>query len=291
MIIDKLVKMLMPKALDNRLRQHYCTKSIIYPQFSLKIEDRKKLDGLNVLVTGGSGGIGSAICLRLAMEGANVGICGRSKDKIDKLSSAITANGGKAYPIYFDISNDEAMEKAIADFVKEVGPLYALVNNAGGSAREKASDFISQKLGVIDDVIRTNLIGTIHCTRFALEKMSLGKGRIINLSSVVAQQGKRGMTDYAASKGGIVSFTRSLALELGPLNITVNSVAPGTTARTMFMEDSDLASANINCMKHGGKPEDIASLIALLLSDEASYITGQNIFVDGGRTLGLWGDN
>jgi len=276
---------LLPKSIDHRLRRHYNQKKT----FVVKIENSRRFEGRNIIVTGGAGGIGTAISMRLAFEGATVGVCGRNMQKVNELCYLINEKGGSAFPLNLDVTDEASVSRAIRTFSEEHGAIYAIVNNAGGSARKEACDFVNQKTAVIDRVINTNLRGAMICTHEALQYMSSGVGRVICISSVVGLQGKRAMTDYAASKSGLVGFTRSLALELGDKNITVNSVAPGWTLRTQF-EDND-EHANVCCIQRKGKPEDVASLIAYLLSDEASYITGQNIFIDGGRTLGCWGDN
>ena len=188
-----------------------------------------------------------------------------------------------------DLNDYHSIEKSIDSFTTEHGKLDILINNAGGSAREKSKDYASQSFDVITDVINTNLTGTMLCTHMALQKFNSKGGSIINIASVVGLQGKQGMTDYASAKAGIIGFTRSLALEIGTKNIRVNAVSPGWCSRRLFNEAQSVK--NVNCMKKIGKPEDVAGLVAYLVSNEANYITGQNIIIDGGRSLGLWGDN
>lgn len=172
-----------------------------------------------------------------------------------------------------------------------MGGVDVLVNNAGGSARENAKQFAEQDFSIISNIINTNLNGTMLCTYYALRYMNPSGGRIISMSSVVGLQGKNGMTDYAASKSGIIGFTRSLAVELGKRGITVNCVSPGWVNQAIFDRGQKPSQGNVNCLGHSGKTDEVAALVAFLASDEAGYITGQNIVIDGGRSLGLWGDN
>lgn len=280
------MKIFIPKFIDNKLRSHYKSVPVSYKLF---IECKGRLSGKKAIITGGSGGLGGAICVRLAAEGAIVGVGGRNMQKVDKIVAMIRETGGMAIPLLIDLNDYHSIEKSIDSFTTEHGKLDILINNAGGSAREKSKDYTSQSFGVITDVINTNLTGTMLCTHLALQKFNSEGGSIINISSVVGLQGKQGMTDYAAAKAGIIGFTRSLALELGTKNIRVNAVSPGWCSRSLFNEAQSVR--NVNCMKKIGKPEDVAGLVAYLVSNEANYITGQNIIIDGGRSLGLWGDH
>ncbi len=286
-----LIKKLIPKSVKNQIKKSVQSESG-KAGYELRLSDRKRLDGRKVFVTGGSGGIGSAICFRLAMEGAIVGVGGRNAEKLNLVVENILNNGGKAKAVKIDITDDNSVEKALSDFAGECGGIDVLINNAGGSARGESKQYEDQDFCIINDVLETNLVGTMRCTRAALKMIKDSKaGRIINLSSVVGLQGKNGMTDYAAAKSGIIGFTRSLALEMGKYGITVNCVSPGWTGRGLFDHNKPVQYKNVNCLGHSGKADDVAGLIAYLLSDEASYITGQNIIIDGGRSLGLWGDN
>ena len=284
--LKKILKRFIPKALDNKLRNHYCSEPARY---KLALEHKGRLENKRVIVTGGSGGLGGAICVRLAAEGAIVGIGGRNMHKIDNLVTMIRDNGGKVVPLHIDLNDSNSIEKSFENFTAKYGMIDILINNAGGSAREKSKDYSSQSFDTISEVLNTNLTGTMLCTHLALQVFNPEGGSIINMSSVVGLQGKQGMTDYAASKAGIIGFTRSLALELGVKNIRVNAISPGWCNRSLFKETQSFG--NVNCMKRIGKPEDVAGLVAYLVSNEANYITGQNIIIDGGRSLGLWGDN
>lgn len=286
MNMKRLLWRLIPSFIDEKIRNHYKRE---WPTYELCYSKKNNLSGRCILVTGGSGGLGSAISIRLASEGGIIGVCGRNKNKIEKVVTAIKENGGNAYPVIFDITQEDEIKNAIRQFVQEHGQLYAIINNAGGSAREKADLYKHEDLDVIKSVVQTNLLGTMILTHYAIPYMVPQNGRIINMSSVVGICGKSGMTDYAAAKAGIQGFTRSLAIELGPIETTVNSISPGYVSRELFNDKEE--KNNVNCMNRIGKPEDIAGLVAYLLSDEANYITGQNIVIDGGRVLGLWGDN
>lgn len=283
-----LIKKLLPKKIKEKIKSEFNGSTL----YDLNILDQGRLKNRNAIVTGGSGAIGSAICFRLAMEGAVVGVCGRNLEKINIVIENIKKNGGYAVPIVSDVTDRTTFQKAIEDFYNKFGGIHILINNAGGSARVESTDFASQDFEVIKRILNINLIGTMQCTHVVLPYMKQdGYGRIINMSSIVGLQGKAGMTDYAASKAGIIGFTRSLAIELGKQNITVNAISPGYVNQNVFDRGRQPQFANINCMGHNGKTDDVAGTVAWLVSEDANYVTGQNIIVDGGRSLGLWGDN
>lgn len=286
--IKKVVKKLLPKELKEALKKEIGSNT----SYVLNISDVKKLENKIAVVTGGSGAIGSALCFRLAMEGATVGVGARSLNKAEIVINNIKKNGGNAFPVLMDLIDDKSIDVAFEKIYAEYGPMDILVNNAGGSARNAAKNFEEQDFSVIDTVLNINLRGTMYCTYAALKHMKReNTSRIINMSSIVGLQGKRGMTDYAASKAGLLGFTRSLTLELGKTGITVNSVSPGWVSRAVFDKGMEVQQGNVNCMGHSGKTDDVAGAVAFLVSEEANYITGQNIIIDGGRSLGLWGDN
>lgn len=287
MQIKGIVKKMLPPKLKQRIKNEIGGTA----EYIVHTTDKNKLQNKFAFVTGGSGAIGSAICFRLAMEGAKVAVCGRSLNKINFVIENIKKNGGDAIPVILDVTDEKNVSKTINSVSKEHGAIDILVNNAGGSARSSSKLFSEQDFDIIRNVLDINLQGTMLCTHYALQHMNISNARIINMSSVVGIQGKNGMTDYAASKAGIVGFTRSLAVELGGKNITVNCISPGWINRVVFDHGSQLTEGNINCMGHSGKTDDVGALVAFLASDEAGYITGQNIIIDGGRSLGLWGDN
>lgn len=291
MIIKKILKLIIPQKFKKKLKEELgCTSSTA--NYKLSIVNQKRLNGLKVLVTGGSGAIGSAICFRLAMEGAIVGVCARSIDKANVVVNNICNNGGVAIPVIMDVTKDESVKEGIKKFCELYGEIDILINNAGGSARKKSTSFEEQDFQVIEDVVNLNLRGTLLCTNEVLKYMrKASTSRIINMSSVVGMRGKSGMTDYAAAKAGIIGFTKSLAIELGTTGITVNCISPGSVCQVVFDKNIECKKENVNCKGQGGNTDDIAGVVAFLISDDGKYITGQNIVVDGGRTLGLWGDN
>ena len=243
--------------------------------------------GKTAVVTGGSRGIGRAICEELARGGANVVLCyaGRA-EAAQETVSACEALGAKAMAVQCDVA-DEAQVKALMDAaVKAFGRIDILVNNAGVTRdgllmMMKESDF--------DAVIDTNLKGTFLCMKAVSRIMMKQRcGRIVNLSSVVGLRGNAGQVNYAASKAGVIGMTKSLAKELAGRNITVNAVAPGFIDTDMTAVLPDKAKEAILSsipMARLGAAEDVASAVAFLASDEAGYITGQVLAVDGGMSM------
>lgn len=245
------------------------------------------LDGKAALVTGASRGIGRAIALCLAAEGARVAINYAGNVKAaEEVKAAIEAAGGTAILCQADIADSAAVETMVADVVKEFGAIDILVNNAGITRdallmRMKDEDFAK--------VLDTNLKGVFYCTK-AVSKLMMKKrsGRIVNMASVVGLVGNAGQTNYAAAKAGVIGFSKSAAKELASRGITVNVVAPGFIGTDMTaglpesVKEKMLTDIPLGRM---GEAEDVANAVLFLASDQASYITGQVVNVDGGMVM------
>jgi 3-oxoacyl-[acyl-carrier protein] reductase len=247
-----------------------------------------KLKDQVAIVTGGARGIGKAIVQAFAAEGAKVAVVYRgSKEAADALVQEIAQKGGTAKAYQVDVADYEAAGKCVEAVVQEWGQLDVLVNNAGVI---KDGLLLQMDPAAWDLVIRTNLGGAFNFCRPAAEAMfRKRKGRIINVSSVAADHVNRGQCNYAASKGGINSFTRALAMELASRNVTVNAIAPGFIETDMSEAVRNMAGDAIKKaipMRRFGKPEDVAKVALFLASDDSAYITGQLITVDGGISLG-----
>ncbi len=239
------------------------------------------------LVTGATRGIGKEIALTLSKEGFDIAINFRKKnEELEDLKTAIESNNVKCLTVKGDVSVFEDCERFVKETIDFYGKIDVLVNNAGITkdmllARMKKEDF--------EQVIDVNLIGTFNVTKNVISYMMKARsGRIINISSVVGVSGNAGQTNYAASKAGVIGFTKSLAKELSSRNILVNSVAPGFIETAMTEVLSDEVKADIAKMvplKRMGKPEDVAKVVRFLASEDSSYITGQVINVDGGMLM------
>jgi 3-oxoacyl-[acyl-carrier protein] reductase len=243
------------------------------------------LSGRVAFVTGASRGIGRAIALRLASSGAIVVAAARG-DNARPTADAITATGGQAEAVALDVTDAAGAEAALAATVTKHGRIDILVNNAG-ITRDQL--MLRMKREDWDAVLATNLTSAFTLTQAVLKPMIRQRsGRIISISSVVGQSGNPGQANYAASKAGLIGFTKSVALEVASRNVTVNVVAPGMIATDMTDAIGDKArEAMIGRIPMGrlGAPEDIAGAVAFLASDEAAYITGQVLAVNGGMYL------
>ncbi|MFA7439776.1 MAG: SDR family NAD(P)-dependent oxidoreductase [Sphingomonadaceae bacterium] len=260
-------------------------------RYEIHLDGQGRLAGQIAIVTGGSGAIGRSICCHLAAEGATVYVCGASHNKINAVVSEIGELGGIAHAQKMDVSDEQLIVSVFDSIYKNHGKIDILVNCAGGSARGDYAPIIQQKTSVIDNLLNINLRGTILCTREGAKAMvEKGYGRIINISSVIGERGKANFSEYAASKGGVIAFTKSIAMELGKYGITANCVSPGIVQRGGVSESDLERLQNTNWLRSYGKPEDSASMVAYLVSEKAAFVTGQNFIVDGGRSLGLKGD-
>lgn len=244
------------------------------------------LNGQIALVTGGSQGIGRATALALAECGADVAVMARSLDKCEAVAEEIRALGRRSLAVRADLAVAEEIEAAVARVAAELGPINILVNNAaitrdGLMLRMKREDW--------DAVIATNMTGVFLTTQEVLPMMTKARrGRIINLTSVVAQAGNAGQVNYISAKAGIIGFTKAVAREYAARNITVNAVAPGYIETPMTAVLSDAArEAMLNQipLKRPGADRDVACAVAFLASDEAGYITGQVLNVNGGMYM------
>jgi len=237
-------------------------------------------------ITGASRGIGRACALSLAAAGYKVVLAARDLEKLQAVAAEIAAAGGTAYVVQIDLGSEESIKAAFAQAAAEAGPITVLVNNAGitkdGLAmRMKRADW--------DAVLTTNLTGSFLCIQQVLSGMMKERwGRIINLASVVGESGNAGQANYVASKAGLVGLTKSLAQELGSRNITVNAITPGfiDTDMTAVLKDEVKAKMLEGIpLKRFGKPEDIAAAVKFLASEEAGYITGSVVKVNGGMYM------
>ena len=238
------------------------------------------------LVTGASRGIGRACAIALAKAGRKVVLAARDVAKLDVVAGEVWDAGGEAHVVGMDLSSHASIQEAMTKAVELAGPIHILVNNAGMTKDGLA---LRMKLEDWNEVINTNLTGAFLATQQVLQPMMKARwGRIINISSVVGETGNPGQVNYVASKAGLIGITKSLAQELSARNITVNAVAPGfiETDMTAVLSDSlkETMLAHIP-LKRFGTPEDVAAAVVFLASEEAGYITGHVLDVNGGMYM------
>jgi 3-oxoacyl-[acyl-carrier protein] reductase len=238
-------------------------------------------------VTGASQGIGRACALKLATAGAAVAVAARNQDKLNELVNEIIAAGGKAAACVLDVTDEEQVKVSVKSAIAQFGKVDILVNNAG-ITRDQL--IMRMKRADWDAVLQTNLTSAYLCIQQVTSSMLKQRwGRIINISSVFGQIGQAGQANYAASKGGLIGLTMAVARELGSRNITCNAVAPGfiETAMTEVLgEEFKQNAAKQIPLGRAGSPADVANAVAFLASDEASYITGHVLNVNGGMLMG-----
>jgi len=245
------------------------------------------LQGKVAIVTGASRGLGRAIAIKLASLGAKVVVNYRSNTSAaEEVLSLIREAGGEAIPVQADVSIFDDAQRLVKSTLEHFGRLDILVNNAG-TTRDGLLVRMSEEDW--DIVIDTNLKGAFNCTKAAQRRMLKQRyGRIVNITSVAGLAGNAGQTNYVAAKAGLIGFTKALAKEVGSRNITVNAVAPGyipTDLSASLSPDLIAKGLDMTPLGHPGTPEDIANAVAFLVSDDASYITGQVLSVDGGLAM------
>jgi len=246
-----------------------------------------KLEGRVALVTGASQGIGQACALALARQGASVALAARNRQKLEEVAGLIAATGGKAAVFAMDVAEEDQIKSAIKSAIANFGKIDILVNNAG-IARDQL--VMRMKRTDWDAVLNTNLTSAYLCTQQVIGSMLKQRwGRIINITSVFGQMGQAGQANYASSKAGLIGLTMALAREVASRNITCNAVAPGFIETSMTAKLSDeFKQTAVKMIPLGrvGTPEDIANAVGFLASEEASYITGHVLNVNGGMLMG-----
>ena len=243
--------------------------------------------GRVALVTGASQGIGRACALKLAQSGATLALLARNQEKLQELTGEIAATGGQAVALPMDVSDEEQIRSAFKAVLAQFGKIDILVNNAGITRDQLV---MRMKRADWDAVLQTNLTSAYLCIQQVIGSMLKQRwGRIINITSIFGQMGQAGQANYAASKAGLIGLTMAIAREVGSRNITCNAVAPGfiETAMTAGLRDEfkQMAVKQIP-LGRVGSAEDVASAVAFLASDEASYITGHVLNVNGGMLMG-----
>ena len=242
------------------------------------------------IITGGARGIGKATAIKMVQEGASVALLDILAQEVSRAANELKAMGGNALTILADVSHRDEVDRAVKQTMEHFGRIDILVNNAGIVKPALLEDVQD---GDWDEVVNVNLKGTFFCTRAVLPTMKIQRyGKIINIGSR-ASLGKELRTVYGATKAALIGVTRTWALELAQYNINVNYIGPGSIATELFKAANPMESPRTKAiidgipLKRVGQPEDVANLVSFLASDEASFITGQAIFICGGLTVGL----
>ena len=246
-----------------------------------------KLEGRVALITGASQGIGHACALALARQGASLAVAARNREKLDELVKEITAAGGKAAAFVIDVADEEQIKSGIKSAIAHFGKIDILVNNAGITRDQLV---MRMKRADWDSVLNTNLTSAYLCIQQVIPPMLKQRwGRIINITSVFGQMGQAGQANYAASKAGLIGLTMAMAREVASRNITCNAVAPGfieTSMTAALSEEFRQTAVKTIPLGRVGSPNDVASAVTFLASEEASYITGHVLNVNGGLLMG-----
>lgn len=252
----------------------------------------KGLKDKMVIVTGGGGGIGSAVCRRFAEEGAQVAVFDLNAEAAKAVADDIVGRGGRAAAFTVDLTSQESVNAAVAAAEQQLGPTHVLVNNAGW---DYAAPFLKTDKALWEKIVAVNLYGALYMHHAVLGGMSArGAGRVINVASDAARVGSSGESVYAFCKGGLVAFSKTMAREMARKQINVNVVCPGPTDTALFRDfagegeqGEKLRSALTKAIPFGrlGQPDDLAGIVVFLASDEAAFITGQVISASGGLTM------
>jgi 3-oxoacyl-[acyl-carrier protein] reductase len=243
--------------------------------------------GRVALVTGASQGIGRTCALRLARDGATIAVAARNQEKLNELVSEITGAGGKAAAFVLDVADEDQVKEAIKAAIAQFGKIDILVNNAGITRDQLV---MRMKRADWDAVLQTNLTSAYLCIQAVIPSMLKQRwGRIINITSVFGQMGQAGQANYSASKAGMIGLTMAIAREIGSRSITCNAIAPGfieTAMTAVLSEEFKQAAVKQIPLGRVGTPDDVAGAVAFLASDDASYITGHVLSVNGGMLMG-----
>jgi len=249
--------------------------------------NEKKLAGKLAVITGASKGLGKAMALALGRAGARLALVSRSRDALEAVAAQARAGGAEAEVFVADVSDEAQVQRLETETRDRFGPVHILINNAGINVRKPVTEFtLSEWRQVMD----TNLTGVfLMCRAFVPQMRGQGYGRILNLTSIMSHVALAGRAVYAASKSGLLGFTKALALELAPDKITVNGISPGpfaTEMNTVLMQNPELSQFFLSRIPLGrwGQVEEVGALAVYLCSEEAGFITGTDILIDGGWT-------